>query len=71
MEKGEATQLIQVSVVISQPDTREREIRALRKGMKHFGMNKGLVLTYEAEEIIQHKGSEIEVRPVWKWLLNI
>lgn len=71
MEKGVATQLIQVSVDISQPDTREREIQALRKGMKHFGMNKGLILTYEAEEIIQHNGSEIEVRPVWKWLLNI
>ena len=71
MEKGVATLLIQVSVDISQPDTREREVRALRKGMKHFGMNKGQILTYEAEEIIQHNGSEIEVRPVWKWLLNI
>jgi len=71
MENGIATQLIQVSVDISQPDTRDREVRALRKGMKHFGKNKGLILTYEAEEIIQQNGYEIEVRPVWKWLLNV
>jgi len=71
MEKGVATQLIQVSVDISQPDTREREIRALRKGMRHFGVNKGLILTYEAEDIIQNNGYEIEVRPVWKWFLNV
>lgn len=71
MEKGVATLLIQVSVDISQPDTREREVRALRKGMKHFGMNKGLILTFEVEEIIQHNGYEIEVKPVWKWILNV
>jgi len=71
MERSEVTQLIQVSVDISQPDTRDRELRALRKGMKHFGMNKGLILTYEAEEMIKHDSYQIDVRPVWKWLLNI
>ena len=57
-------------VDISQPDTRDRELRALRKGLKHFGMKKGLILTYEAEEMTQHEGYQIEVRPVWKWLHN-
>ena len=71
MENGIAAQLIQVSVDTSQPDTKEREVRALRKGMKHFGVNKSLILTSEAEEIIQNNGYEIEVRPVWKWLLNV
>jgi len=71
IENDMAMQLIQVSVDISQPDTREREVRALRKGMKHFGVNKGLILTYETEEIIKDNGLEIEVRPVWKWLLNV
>jgi len=71
MENGIAAQLIQVSVDTSQPDTKEREVRALRKGMKHFGVNKSLILTSEAEEIIRNNGYEIEVRPVWKWLLNV
>ena len=71
MENGIAAQLIQVSVDTSQPDTKEREVRALRKGMKHFGVNKSLILTSEAEEVIRNNGYEIEVRPVWKWLLNV
>lgn len=71
MEKGMPAQLIQVSVDISRLDTREREVRSLIKGMKHFGIDKALVLTFEAEEIIQHNGNKIEVRPVWKWLLNV
>jgi len=70
MDKGEAAQLIQVSVDISQIDTREREVRSLIKGMKHFGLNKSLILTYEAEEIIKQNGYEIEAKPVWKWLLD-
>jgi len=70
MDKGEAAQLIQASVDISQPETREREVRSLIKGMKHFGLNNGLILTYESEEIIKHNGYEIEVKPVWKWLLE-
>jgi predicted AAA+ superfamily ATPase len=71
MDKGEAAQLIQVSVDISQIDTREREVRSLIKGMKHFGLMSGLILTYESEEIINHDGYKIEAKPVWKWLLEV
>lgn len=70
MDKGEAAQLIQVSVDISRLDTRDREVRSLIKGMKHFGLMRGLILTHESEEIIKHNGYEIEVKPVWKWLLG-
>jgi predicted AAA+ superfamily ATPase len=71
MDKGEAAQLIQVSVDISQIDTREREVRSLIKGMKHFDLMSGLILTYESEEIIKHNGYKIEAKPVWKWLLEV
>jgi predicted AAA+ superfamily ATPase len=71
MEKGMPAKLIQVSVDISRLDTREREVRSLIKGMKHFGLMKNLILTFEQEEIIKHNGYEIEVRPVWKWLLDV
>jgi len=71
MDKGEAAQLIQVSVDISRLDTRDREVRSLIKGMKHFGLIRGLILTHESEESIKHNGYEIEVKPVWKWLLDI
>ena len=71
MDKGEAAQLIQVSVDISQIDTREREVRSLVKGMKHFGLMSGTILTYESEEIIEHNNYKIEAKPVWKWLLEV
>jgi predicted AAA+ superfamily ATPase len=71
MDKGEAAQLIQVSVDISLLDTRDREVRSLIKGMKHFGLIRGLILTHESEESIKHNGYDIEVKPVWKWLLEV
>ncbi|MBC8358194.1 MAG: ATP-binding protein [Candidatus Aminicenantes bacterium] len=71
VENEMATQLIQVSYDISLTDTKERETRALIKGIKHFGLKKGLILTFDSEEIIKSGEYELEVKPVWKWLLNI
>jgi len=71
MENEMTTQLIQVSYDISLVDTKERETRALIKGIKHFGLKKGLILTFDSEEIIKTGEYEIDVKPVWKWLLNI
>jgi len=70
MEKDQVRKLIQVSVDISQPETKEREVRALLKAMKHFGITDGLILTNDSEEVIQDNGVEIAVKPVWKWLLD-
>ena len=71
IEKEKVSQLIQVSYDISLTDTREREVRALAKGLKLFGLQKGMILTFDSEEMIKTGESEIEVKPVWKWLLNI
>ena len=65
------TQLFQVSYDITLTDTKERETRALIKAIKHFGLKKGLILTFDSEEIIKTGEYEIEVKPVWKWLLNV
>ncbi len=51
-------------------DTREREIRALKKGMQHFSLDKGTILTLNQEEIINENDFEITVTPVSKWLLE-
>ncbi len=69
-ENNRVSQLIQVSFDISLPDTREREIRSLKKGMKHFGLKKGIILTTGPEELIEEKDFKIHVIPVIKWLLN-
>jgi hypothetical protein len=71
IEKEKVSQLIQVSYDISLTDTREREVRALTKGLKLFGLQKSMILTFDSEEMIKTGEYEIEVKPVWKWLLNI
>jgi predicted AAA+ superfamily ATPase len=50
--------------------TGEREIRGLAKGMKHFGLTKGTILTHHQEETIKIPGAEIEIIPFPKWLLE-
>lgn len=51
-------------------DTREREIRALKKAMQHFGVDKGIILTLNQTEIITDDNFEIEVIPASRWLLE-
>ena len=69
MENEKVTQLIQVSYDISFTENRERELRALKKGMKHFDLNKGLILTASHEESIIEENVEIDVLPITRWLL--
>jgi predicted AAA+ superfamily ATPase len=67
-ENSQVHQLIQVSYDISLPDTREREIRALKKGMKHFGLKQGIILTANQEESIIEGEFEINLIPITKWI---
>lgn len=69
-ENGKVHQLIQVSYDLALADTREREIRALKKGMKHFGLNKGIILTHSQEEFLQEDDAEINIIPLPQWLLS-
>ncbi len=63
-------QLIQVSYDITLPGTRERETRALKKGLKHFELKRGIILTHNQEETLIEDGFEISVVPFRKWLLE-
>ncbi|MCP5105415.1 MAG: ATP-binding protein [bacterium] len=71
LENETVSQLIQVSYDISRTDTREQETRALKKGMKHFGLKRGIILTVNQEETIKELDIEIDVIPVTKWLLHL
>ena len=69
-ENGKVHQLIQVSYDLALADTREREIRALKKGMKHFGLKKGIILTHSQEEFLKEDDAEINIIPLPQWLLS-
>lgn len=58
-------QPIQVCWELTQPETKSRELRSLRKAMKELGIQEGLVIT-EGEEIEE---GAIKFVPLWKWLL--
>ncbi len=61
---------IQVSYSIDDPITREREVRALHKISNAFGVKKAFIITWDEERTIHEDKLEIEVMPVWKWLLR-
>ncbi|MBS0287350.1 MAG: ATP-binding protein [Proteobacteria bacterium] len=69
------TQAIQVSVSLSDPDTKQREINGLCEAMQSYGLEKGLILTLDEEGseevVIQDRPCVIEILPVWKWLLSL
>ncbi|WP_245208308.1 hypothetical protein [Bacteroides faecium] len=61
---------IQVSYSIDDLITREREVRALCKMSEVFGIKKAFVITWDDERTISGNELDIEVVPVWKWLLR-
>ena len=64
------TQAYQVSVSISNPETRLREISGLQDAMNTYSLSEGLILTMEEKEtIITEDGKNIHVLPVWEWML--
>ena len=49
--------------------TRKREVNALLQFAKYAEIKKMLIITKDEENIIFENGMEIEVIPIWKWLL--
>ncbi len=61
---------VQVSYSLKEETTRKREITALLKMAAGMGVGKLLVITNDEEEVITENGKEINVIPIWKWLLE-
>lgn len=66
----EVKELIQVTNVSSKDEIAKREISALKKAMKEFKLNKGLILTGELEGEEDVDGLTIKYMPLWKWLMT-
>ena len=65
-----AKQLIQVCYDIDDPDTKERELKAIEKASKELECDNLLVITWDYEGEEEYKEKRIEYTPLWKWLLN-
>jgi len=51
-------------------ENRGRELDGLILCCKWLGLRKGFVLTFDHEEQLNREGIKIEIKPVWKWLLE-
>jgi predicted AAA+ superfamily ATPase len=68
--KGRSHTLIQVSVSIKSPKTRERETQALLSAMADLSIPEATLITLDEEEEIRTAGKRIHVRPAWSFLLE-
>ena len=66
----EQNHLIQVAFDLSNPETREREIRALTYFAEKYQAEKSTIVTRDQEEQVVAGDLTIDVVPVWKWLLR-
>ncbi len=62
-------QLVQVTFELNDMN-KKREISGLIEAMQTFGLNKGLILTFDTEEEIIIQEGIINVVPVWKYILQ-
>ncbi len=62
---------IQVSYAMHDPETKQREIKALLTIAQHINPSRLIIITKDEEETIETEGRKIEVVPLWKFLLNI
>lgn len=62
--------LIQVAYSLSDLRTKQREIKAFVECAKEIPNTKNTILTYNQEDKITIDKLEIEVIPLWKWLIN-
>lgn len=61
---------IQASYRMSDENTMKREVNALAALNSLYPLKKAIIVTYEDESVIECKGLEIEVVPVWEWVLE-
>ncbi len=68
MEKNNV-QLIQVSVDISDKNTRHREKRALIEAAKEINIKEGMIINGNVKESTVEDGIRISIVPIWEFLI--
>ncbi len=67
---GDMFELVQVSIDLSNPKTRQRELSALEAAMEKYRVGESTVVTMDSEETVTMKSGTVHVIPAWKWLLD-
>jgi hypothetical protein len=67
-KQNEQVHFVQVAWNIEDEETRERELRALREGMKEYPEAKCHIITLDTEESTDDR--RIQISPLWKFMLQ-
>jgi hypothetical protein len=65
-----AGRLVQACADLSQPQTRDREVRALVEAMTETGLDRGEIVTLREEGTVKTDAGTIRIVPAWRWLLE-
>ena len=68
--EGVTTLPIQVSWSVSDPITRQRELRGLLKACEYCQVEEGWIITSDDEDEFDFEGMHVLVKPAWKWMLG-
>ena len=69
-ENNKNVQLIQVCYDLTDPKTKERELRGLLKASDELSCDDLVVVTWDYEAKERVKDKEVSFVPLWKWLLS-
>lgn len=69
--RDQSIQLIQVCEFMSDPQTRKREITALREAMAEQRTDSATIVTRNEEERIQTESGVVDVVPAWRFLMSL
>jgi len=70
IEKGMVRNAIQVSVDLTDKETREREIKGLVQTCIKFNLSEGIILTFDHNEQIKQEEINITMVPAWQYFFQ-
>ena len=68
--RGDVRELIQVSYAVDEPETRERELKALLRASKVLNCPNLTVVTWGEEGVERINGRSVRFVPLWRWLIK-
>lgn len=68
-EKNRIIMAVQVTYSLSE-DNKDRELKGLMEAVEFFKLSEGLLLTFDQEDYFRVGNKTIQVKPVWKWVIE-
>jgi predicted AAA+ superfamily ATPase len=69
IQKDQVTEALQVSMELSDEQTKTREIKGLVQCCKRFGLEKGTIISFDTEEQLENNGVQVDVIPAWRYFI--